>query len=302
MPKDKDNVASTGFLTNHWKHRSNDMNYWKQKNLVRGNMTRTKPLFKDKYMEQFVSKEVGQELAPNVNLQQIAEKIDSINPLIFPMHTVRHRYFNKAMSAAVQDKAHPAQQVVVLGAGFDTRAVRKKKYPVKFFEVDQEAVLKIKERIYQSKAIDKNAEYIGIDYVQQDLVKSLASHNIDFNKPTHFIWEGNVFYLPLDTVKKILMDLKTAFKAGFTISFDYYHPRFIEKKTGHEDLSTFVETLANMNANFQSGIEDMATFANETGMKVVNNYKSAELLIEYGIDDSPSNKIDDYRVATLTSF
>jgi methyltransferase (TIGR00027 family) len=302
MSSEKDNVASTSFLTNFWKYRSNDINYWKEKGIVKGNMTRTKPLFKDKYIEHFASREVEQELAPNVDLQQIADKIDRINPLIFPMHTVRHRYFNKTMSAAVNDREHPAKQVIVLGAGFDTRAIRKRKYPVKFFEVDQAAVLRIKEKIYQAKAIDKNAEYVGIDYVKQDLIKSLESHNIDFNKPTHIIWEGNVFYLPINVVKNIMKDLKTAFKAGFTISFDYYHPRFIEKKTGHADLTTFVETLASMKATFQSGIEDVLSFASETGMKVVNNYKSGELLIEYGIDDNPGNKIDDYRVCTLTSF
>ncbi len=298
----ENNVVKTSFLASYAKYRSNNIDYWKKNDLIRGEMTRTKPLFKDEYLAYFGSDEVAHSLSPDADLRQVVHTIDKINSLIFPMFSVRHRYINKQLANTIKNinlKETKDMQVIILGAGFDTRAANKRKYSVKFFEVDQPSLLKLKKQIYEAKKIDPNAVYVGIDYIKENLIDSLAKHRIDFNKPTHIIWEGNIAYLPIQLAENILISLKDNFKGGLSITFDYYSTQIYQKSTGHKDWTALVETLEAMNAPFRSGIDDIQEFAKKLGMVVKNNCNGADLLIKYGIDTLPDEKLKNYSMCTL---
>lgn len=294
--KPKSNVAATGFITNYWKNKSKNLAYWQERGLIHGTMTREKALFKDEYVELFASQEVAHKLSKDMDLRQMAERFDDINPIICPMHPIRHRYFNKSMKQVTQEAA---KQVVILGAGFDTRAVRKHKYNVRYFEVDQPEVLGIKAEIYAEKGVEPNAAYIGINYVEQDLMQALVAQGLDLTLPTHFIWEGNVVYLPMDAIKMVLGRIKQHFTAGATISFDYFDPKLINKETAYPEITEFVETFTRMGAQFKTGIADIYAFAKALELDVVDNYTGGELVAKYGIDDKPDARLQYYSLCTL---
>ena len=97
------------------------------------------------------------------------------------------------------------RQVVILGAGLDTRAVRMQAPGVRYFEIDDPATLKWKQTCYERESIGTSVTFIPGNYVTDGLIDVLLNNNaFDFAVPTYFIWEGNVMYLPLDEVKQVL--------------------------------------------------------------------------------------------------
>jgi methyltransferase (TIGR00027 family) len=168
------------------------------------------------------------------------------------------------------------RQVVVLGAGLDTRAVRKPATGVTYFEIDDGETLEIKRHAYEQHGIDANLKFIPGNYVTDGLLGMLRRNGFDFDLPTYFIWEGNTMYLPLETDRQILVDLRTHVK-WFRLSFDYLAESVIAKTTGDRGVTTLVERFAAMGAPWVTGIRDVRALAHELGLTVIEDFRTAEL-------------------------
>jgi len=72
----------------------------------------------------------------------------------------------------------------------------------------------LKQARYAHRAIDVNVTFIPGDYVADGLIDLLRRHDFDFDAPTYFIWEGNTMYLPRNSVKDVLEQLKETRPAG----------------------------------------------------------------------------------------
>src|SRR5262245_58872252 len=90
------------------------------------------------------------------------------------------------------------------------------------------------------------------------------------------IWEGNTMYLPLDSSKHMLTQLKKYVKR-FRLSFDYMSQAVILNTTGDTGITNLVESFAKMSALWISGIADIHSFAHELSLNVVENFKTVEL-------------------------
>ena len=76
-----------------------------------------------------------------------------------------------------------------------------------FFEIDDAATLTLKQTCYEQQGIDANVKFIpGTRDRRHD--RLARQNDFDFDLPTYFIWEGNTMYLPLDSVKDILTQLR----------------------------------------------------------------------------------------------
>ncbi len=89
-------------------------------------------------------------------------------------------------------------QVVIVGAGFDTRAYRIPGIDrARVFEIDlprlQERKLKAIDALFEARL--PMVEYLSVDFETQDLADALRSHGMDFSRPAFFVWEGVTQYL-----------------------------------------------------------------------------------------------------------
>src|SRR5262245_55926745 len=128
---------------------------------------------------------------------------------------IRTKYFDDVLETQIQAGV---RQVVILGAGLDTRAVRKAADGVAYFEIDDPATLEMKRRCYREHGIDANLTLIPGNYVADGLIEMLGQNGFDFDLPTYLIWEGNTMYLPFDSVRHVLAQLRSYLKQ-FQISF-----------------------------------------------------------------------------------
>jgi O-methyltransferase involved in polyketide biosynthesis len=154
--------------------------------------------------------------------------------------------------------------------------VRKAASGVTYFEIDDEATLSLKQVCYDEHHIRANVRFIPGNYVTDGLIRLLEEANFDFALPTYLIWEGNTMYLPMESAKQILAQLRTHLRQ-FRLSFDYMAEEVISKTTGDAGIGRLVETFANMGAPWVFGIRDIQALADEMNLTVIENVKTADL-------------------------
>jgi O-methyltransferase involved in polyketide biosynthesis len=108
-------------------------------------------------------------------------------------------------------------------------------------------------------------------------------------------------YLPGDYTKQVLAELKNHVR-HFELSFDYMADSVVSKTTGDPAISSLVESFESMGAPWVSGISDIDALAHEAGLKVVENFRTAELYRKYWIGRPMTSPIFNfYSVCTLAS-
>jgi O-methyltransferase involved in polyketide biosynthesis len=87
--------------------------------------------------------------------------------------------------------------------GLDTRAIRKPAPGVAYFEIDDENILAFKKGRLEENGIDTNVRFIPGNYIIDGHIDLLKKSEFDFERPTHFIWEGNTMYLTAAAVSQV---------------------------------------------------------------------------------------------------
>jgi methyltransferase (TIGR00027 family) len=135
----------------------------------------------------------------------------------------RSRFSEETLAACV---ARGVRQIVVLGAGLDTFALRNPyaNLGVRVFEVDYPATQQWKrERIGEAGlAIPASLTFAPIDFERQSLGEGLAAAGFDANAPAFFQWLGVVPYLSREAIFTTLDFI--AHIAGSAVVFDYTEP------------------------------------------------------------------------------
>jgi methyltransferase (TIGR00027 family) len=193
------------------------------------------------------------------------------------MPRLRTRYFDDRLGERI---AQGGRQVVILGAGLDTRGVRKRAPGVAYFEIDDAGTLDLKKTRYAANRIDAQVTFIPGDYVASGVIPLLEANGFDTGLPSFFIWEGNTMYLTRPDVMKVLGDLKENLRS-FAISFDYMDEAVVEMTTGEVGATGFVERFAAMGAPWHYGIDDLQAVAREARMQVADCMTVADLYRTY---------------------
>ena len=223
----------------------------------------TSPLYQDPVVGLFLDE----------HTRRAADQVVAGCPPVGDLVKIRTRYFDDVLEAQLRAGI---RQVVILGAGLDTRSVRKPAPGVTYFEIDDEATLKLKECRYEQQGIYANVTFIPGNYVFDGLIEMLGRNGFDFDLPTYFIWEGNTMYLPMASNRHVLTELKHYVK-HFRLSFDYMAEAVITKTTGDAEVTRVVENFAQMGAPWVTGIRDVRRLANEFGLNVLDNFKTTDL-------------------------
>ncbi len=228
--------------------------------------------------------------------KQAADAIASSFPAAEINVRLRTRYFDDRLD---EQLANGCRQVVILGAGLDTRAVRKRTPGVAYFEIDDPSTMSFKQARLAERGIEAPIDFIAGDYVAAGVLPLLETNGFDCDLPSFFIWEGNTMYLTKPAVIKVLRDLRQRVRA-FSISFDYMDEAVVARTTGEEGTTVFVERFAAMGAPWHYGIDDLEALAAETGMTVADATTIAALHREFW-PERPLDSIiyEHYTVCTL---
>ena len=157
---------------------------------------------------------------------------------------IRTKFIDEKLEQAVRAGA---RQVVILGAGFDTRAYRLAELlaDAKVFEVDSVATQQYKRRRIETAVgpPPANLTYVTVDFNRDNLINKLRGAGFDPAVKTFLIWEGVSMYVAEAGIREtltavarlapgssLLMDYTTQAVLDFMSKFPQYGPaKFLEK-------------------------------------------------------------------------
>lgn len=233
---------------------------------------RAQPLFADPYAEWFVPAEMRAQ----------AEHVAAILPEVVDMLRYRTRMFNDLAARAI---AANCKQIVVLGCGFDMRSSILAVDGVKFFDVDQPAVLQYKHEMLRKNGMQPCAS-VACNYLDVDLPRELAKVGFDAGAPSMLIWEGNTMYLPRARIGGFLAQLCAQLHA-FRIGFDYISPKVVRRETSVDGVNRLGEFFADkLGAPWVTGFDDIGELCADAPLKVVESGSMESNSARYAPEDA----------------
>jgi methyltransferase (TIGR00027 family) len=190
----------------------------------------------------------------------------------------RVRYFDDAVNSSIGDGL---EQLVILGAGYDTRAYRIEGLKnVKIFEVDQLATQKIKvEKIKEIfGSLPGHVTYVSVDIGVDTLGQRLLESGYDRSLKTLFIMEGLFMYLPPGIVDETLSFIAHNSGRSSAIVFDYIPESIVDGTCELEAGKNWQKGVTDVGEPFLFGIKEgeLETFLTQRGFSNVKNVTSKD--------------------------
>ena len=145
-----------------------------------------------------------------------------------PIHTenvLRLRYAEERLAQAI---AEGVRQYVILGAGFDTFALRRADLTdrVRVFELDHPATQCAKRNRLRRLGIaaPANLAFVPIDFEATALDAALAQAGFDHRRPAFFSWLGVTYYLTASAIRETLTRIAACAAGGSVLLLDYKLP------------------------------------------------------------------------------
>jgi methyltransferase (TIGR00027 family) len=201
-------------------------------------------------------------------------------PGIYAYVLARTRIMDSVFSEALD--AHVAQ-IVLLGAGFDTRALRfaDRNRGTRIFELDVPTAQEPKRDILRKKKISLPAEltFVPINFDKEDISAVLSGAGFQTGGKTLFLWEGVTMYLTAGAVDGTLDFIRRRSAPGSRVVFDYIYASVLRRENRYYGERNIYDTIRQTGEGWTFGLEDGAveSFLAERGFALVAHYTPPEL-------------------------
>jgi methyltransferase (TIGR00027 family) len=190
----------------------------------------------------------------------------------------RTRYIDDVLKRSLEAGI---QQVVILGAGFDSRAYRIAGMDqVRVFEVDLPGTRKLKQVRLEKVlgAVPENVTLIGMNFDQQDLGEVLRAAGFQKGERTLFIWEGVTQYLTAEAVTHTLEFVSSGSGVGTAIVFTYVRRGIIDGTDRPEWMGSFLTFAEKVGSPMIFGIDpaELGQYLSDRGLKLISDVGTAE--------------------------
>ena len=167
---------------------------------------------------------------------------------------------------------HAGTQVVLLGAGLDTRAQRLAHPNVSFYEVDTPQSSQHKQT--QLQRLDgyplDAATYVTCNFEHQDPIERLQRAGFSTELPAFFVWEGVTYYLTEEAVRATVRSFAEQAHPQSLLLFDIFSKRFVRADTGQQGDRESVQMVEDMGEPFRWGTNDPLPLLFEEGLRYVD--------------------------------
>ncbi|MDD1693814.1 MAG: class I SAM-dependent methyltransferase, partial [Methanoregula sp.] len=233
----------------------------------------------DPYAIHFISKEVLEFSTGNPEkYRAFLAQSERLVPGARNSIIARVRYFDDIVKSSIGDGL---EQLVILGAGYDTRAYRIEGLKnVRVFEVDQPVTQKIKvEKIEEiSGSLPGHVTYVSVDIGVDELDRRLLESGYDRSLKTLFVMEGLIYYLPPGTVDEMLSFIAHNSGRSSAIVFDYIPESVVDGTCELEAGKNWQRGVTDVGEPFLFGIKEgeIETFLTQRGFSKIRNVTSKD--------------------------
>jgi methyltransferase (TIGR00027 family) len=209
----------------------------------------------------------------------------------------RTRYIDDLLQQTVQQGI---QQVIILGAGFDTRALRLpflQSIPV--IEIDHPNTSSKKLRVLAKnlRRLPEHVRYWQLDFNKESLDAMALREQLNFNLPTTIIWEGVTNYLSEPAIRSTFA-FAEKFISGSYMIFTYVHSQVLEEPQAFFGALRLLDDLANIEEKWTFGFkpEELSGYLQQFHFTLLEDSGAAGYRNKY-LPDRTEKGYEFYRVA-----
>jgi len=208
---------------------------------------------------------------------------------IYEYVIARTKYIDAVFRQALSDQV---SQILLFGAGFDTRALRfqEEVRQTRIFELDAPATQEAKIGQYQKRrlSIPPNVMFVPIDFDRESLPLKLDQAGFKRDERSLFILEGVLMYLQPQSVAQTLQTIQDMASTGSEVVFDYIYASVLRHKNIYYGEKGTSESMAKAGEQWHFGIEkgEIVPFLSGYGFELHDHRDARELEDMYFKDRS----------------
>lgn len=201
--------------------------------------------------------------------------------------TARTKFFDDLF---LENARNNTPQIVLLGAGYDTRSIRFKQYlnDTKVFELDVPTTQNHKIEILKKNKIDipTSLNFVSINFNKDDIVQTLEKAGYDSLLGTLFIWEGVSMYVDNKAVDQTLSIVRSNTSSETVIAFDYLYDAVINGECDYYGAKELAAQVKEKGEGFSFGILEggIENFLSSRSFNVLEHYTPEEFEKKYLYD------------------
>lgn len=257
-------------------------------------------LFADSYAIHFLDR--GLRLAVNLSnvplfKSYLKKTIHKKIPGAYSSGIARTKYIDELLGTTIKDGV---KQVLILGAGFDTRASRLQfLQSIPVIEIDHPNTSIYKKDIYKKRIgqLPQNVTYCQIDFNNESFEALADRNHFDFTKPTTIIWEGVTNYLTAEAIDRTFSFIIRFPKGSFVI-FTYVHKQVLDAPSSFIGGEKLLKDLERLEERWTFGFlpEELPNYLSNFGLTLVEDLGATEYRQRY-LPNRAEKGYEFYRVA-----
>ncbi|MBN1264445.1 MAG: SAM-dependent methyltransferase [Anaerolineales bacterium] len=217
--------------------------------------------------------------------QNTADKLEAGLPGLQAYMIARTRFFDDLFTQALQDHT---PQIVLLGAGYDTRAYRfaALNHGTHIFELDSPPTQnrKIKCLKHGHVQIPEAVTFVPVNFNDQPTAEVLAQAGFREDQKTLFLWEGVTYYLEASSVDQMIAFVCQTHSESL-LAFDYTVTVTEETMNNYFGAKGFYQAMQQhhggeaLTFSLPEGTVD--SFLEQRGLRVIRRLNNAAIEAEY---------------------
>jgi methyltransferase (TIGR00027 family) len=200
----------------------------------------------------------------------------------------RTKYIDTVFEKALAERF---DQILLFGAGFDTRALRfhAGAQHTQIFELDSLFTQQAKLQQYRKRnlSIPTNVVFIPIDFEKESVSEKLNSAGFHKDRISLFILEGLLMYLEMESVQATFRTIREYAVIGSWVVFDYLRASVLRYENTLYGEAGLAKTVSKADERWRFGIEprELESFVTTFGFGV-SDHKDARELEEMYFQDA----------------
>jgi methyltransferase (TIGR00027 family) len=204
-------------------------------------------------------------------------RIDKMFPGIYFFHLARTLHIDRIVETEVEAGA---RQLVLLGAGLDTRAWRLRALRgIRVFEVDHPATQAWKKARVARLGEGADVRFVATDFEKTQPFDALHTAGFDPAVRTCFLWEGVTIYLQEASIRAMLTGISAAARPGSSLTFDYAFRDALAMPDAFRGAAEHVRYAAKVGEPYRFGLNssELAPFLAPFGLTVKSDFHATDL-------------------------
>ncbi len=238
------------------------------------------------YLAKNMITENQQNFLQSINTQEQHDLIslNSFTNGVYGYLYARTKYIDSIFEKALLKKV---PQVLILGAGYDTRAYRFNSLNTNtiIYEIDIESTQSEKIRTLNRSEIDipKRVNYVSVNFMKDNLPKKLVESGFKEGLRTLVIWEGVTMYLDQNSFEKTIREIKDICGDGSEIFFDYFYEDMIRGNDSYYGACEARTAVDELGESYTFGIDSkqLEEYMNLFGCRIIEHLLPEEIESRY---------------------